>query len=295
MTQSFARPLSLGNVMSAGVTLYRSHLKSYFGTSLKAHLWALIPVYGWAKFEVFKAAIARHAFQELIGEPEHLPHTQDLLAPKLWSLWVIQILVGLILFGVQTVFNVGFQVFTFALGAVLPEINPSVSIAFIILFTLIPLSLFLLFITAYLWVVARFFIPELPYAIEENLDLVKALERSWKLSSGKTSWQIVVIIGVIAVIISPLYVLATIPPFFILIPSIALVSDPSAGAAGAISFIAILLFAFFLWIVLYVLVSACALPLWQSLKAVIYYDIRVRKEGLGLSLGNGMGDRPREG
>lgn len=295
MAQSFARPLSLGNVMSAGVTLYRSHLKSYFGTSLKAHLWALVPVYGWAKFEVFKAAIARHAFQELIGEPESLPTAQTTLAPKLWSLWVIQFLVGLILFGIQTVFNVGFQVFTFALGAILPDINPTVNIPFIILFTLIPLSLLLLFVTAYLWVFARFFIPELPYSIEENLDLVKAIERSWTLSSGKTSWQIVIIIGVIAVMITPLYILAIIPPFLILIPAIDLVSSPTAGGAGVVSFIAILFVVLLLWLVLYIGVSACVLPLWQSLKAVIYYDIRVRKEGLGLTLHDRTGDRTRDG
>lgn len=295
MAQSFARPLSLGNIMSAGVTLYRSHLKSYFGTSLKAHLWALIPIYGWAKFEVLKAAIARHAFQELIGEPEGLPHTKDTLAPKLWSFWVIQILVGLILLGVQTIFNVGFQVFAVALSTILPRVDPVLSVSLFILFALVPLVLLLLFISAYLWVVARFFIPELPYAIEENIDLVKAIERSWKLSSGKTSWQIAVIISVIYVMITPLYVMASIPPVFILVPAIALVSDPTAGTAGAITFIGIMLLAVLLLLALYLVVSTCVLPLWQTLKAVIYYDIRVRKEGLGLSLQNRPGDRTREG
>lgn len=284
MSQSFARPLSLGNVMSAGITLYRSHLKSYLGISIKAHLWGLIPVYGWAKFEALKAAIARHSYQELTHKPESLKITQDTLRPKLWGFWVIQLLINMILFGVQTVFNVGVQLLAVPMGTIFSDVDPVFRLTLFLLLSLIPLTMVLLFVMAYLWIVSRFFIPELPYAIEENLDLVKAIERSWNLTGGKPVWQIMLIICVIAVIITPLYIMAAIPPLFILFPAIALVSDPSVGTAGAVSFAVTLFFVVMLWVVLYLFVSACTLPLWQSLKAVIYYDIRVRKEGLGLTL-----------
>ncbi len=286
MTQRFARPLSLGNVMSAGITLYRSHLKSYLGISIKAHLWAFVPVYGWAKFETLKAAIARHAFQELVNEPEPLQTSQELLRPKLWGFWVIQFLVGMIFFGVQTVVNVGFQLLSIPLSAIFSEVDPRFSLPFVLLLSILPLTFFVLFILAYLWIVSRLFVPELPYAIEENLDLIKAIERSWKLTGGRSVWQIMLIICVIAVIITPLYILAIIPPFLVLFPVISMVSDPIAGTSQIVSAIAIVLLVLLIWLILYLFVSACVLPLWQALKAVIYYDIRVRKEGFGLTLGD---------
>ncbi|MEM7770193.1 MAG: DUF975 domain-containing protein [Cyanobacteria bacterium P01_E01_bin.6] len=286
MAQSLARPLSLGNVMSAGITLYRSHLKSYFGMSLKAHLWAFIPVYGWAKFETLKSAISRHAFQELIHEPESLKTAQETLRPKLWGFWVIQFLVNIILFGVQTALNAGLQLVLTPVSVIFadPTDSPTLTLALSFVIVLISLTVFLLYLTIYLWVLTRFFIPELPYAIEENIDLVKALERSLKLTGGKVTWQIIVIICVIGAITTPLYILATIPPVSIFISSLAVGTDPFIGTESTFQWILMLLGVGLLWLFLYLFVSICVMPLWQSLKAVIYYDIRVRKEGLGLTL-----------
>ena len=47
------------------------------------------------------------------------------------------------------------------------------------------------------------------------------------------------------------------------------------------------IFDMLLWILnlcLSVLVGAIQLPFWQAVKAVVYYDLRTRKEGLGLKL-----------
>lgn len=37
-------PLSVGNVVSAGLRIYRDHFKSYFGISLRATLWSFVPL-----------------------------------------------------------------------------------------------------------------------------------------------------------------------------------------------------------------------------------------------------------
>jgi hypothetical protein len=43
-------------------------------------------------------------------------------------------------------------------------------------------------------------------------------------------------------------------------------------------------FVFLLYIILVQIVQVLVLPFWQSLKAVIYYDLRSRREGLDLRL-----------
>ncbi|MEH2455538.1 hypothetical protein [Nostoc sp.] len=53
------------------------------------------------------------------------------------------------------------------------------------------------------------------------------------------------------------------------------------GSINAIFFIAIV---YLLILVTAFLVSAVILPFWQAIKAVIYYDLRSRREGLGLKL-----------
>jgi hypothetical protein len=41
--------LSVGNVVSAGLRIYRDHFKPYYLEALRSYLWVLVPVYGWAK------------------------------------------------------------------------------------------------------------------------------------------------------------------------------------------------------------------------------------------------------
>ncbi|HEY9299991.1 MAG TPA: hypothetical protein VIQ31_27225, partial [Phormidium sp.] len=43
-SQSPIQPLSIGNVVSTGVRIYRSHLKSYLGLAVQASLWVMLPL-----------------------------------------------------------------------------------------------------------------------------------------------------------------------------------------------------------------------------------------------------------
>ncbi|MEI6063817.1 MAG: hypothetical protein WCQ26_04435 [Pseudanabaena sp. ELA748] len=44
MTRAPLRPLSIGNVVSTGLVLYRSNLKTYFLIALRAYLWISLPL-----------------------------------------------------------------------------------------------------------------------------------------------------------------------------------------------------------------------------------------------------------
>jgi len=88
------QPLSIGNVVSAGLRLYRSHLKSYFQLALKAYLWILVPVYGWAKFYAIAALISRLAFGELVNQPESVESGRRYVNSKLWQFLITALLMG---------------------------------------------------------------------------------------------------------------------------------------------------------------------------------------------------------
>ena len=88
-SSSSIQPLSIGNVVSAGVRLYRSHLKTYLKLALIAHLWALVPIYGWAKYAAISGLISRLAFGELTYQPESVEEARSHVNPRFWSFFAV--------------------------------------------------------------------------------------------------------------------------------------------------------------------------------------------------------------
>ena len=93
-------PLSIGNVVSAALVLYRSHLKTYLRLALFAHLWILVPIYGWAKYFAISGLIARLAFGELVSKPESVTTARSYTNSRLWSFFRVAFQVGLMLLGI---------------------------------------------------------------------------------------------------------------------------------------------------------------------------------------------------
>lgn len=94
------KPLSIGNVVNAGLLLYRERFKLYLGLAFQAFLWSFIPIYGWAKHCQIQAIIARHSFSELINKPETVTTIRTELNLRLWDFWVLQILIGFMVYAV---------------------------------------------------------------------------------------------------------------------------------------------------------------------------------------------------
>ncbi|MBH8576935.1 DUF975 domain-containing protein [Nostocaceae cyanobacterium CENA369] len=290
--QNPMQPLSLGNVVTAGFRLYRSHLKSYFLLALTVSLWSLLPflffipagillylnrfnnnspliwlifvvigiglyLYALGKSSVNAATISRLAFSELINQPETVNAAHSHVKPRLWIFVVTIILLFLIFLGV-------FLVFTILM--ILPLLN---------------LLIFLPALAAIFWFMARFFITDVLIAIEDNLDSVKTISRSWDLSKGN-AWRIVLIFLVAGLITIPLQLVVQLISRGILQPLIQpLISEAINGSTNAIFFIA---GGYLLILLVSFLFNAIILPFWQAIKAVIYYDLRSRREGLGLQL-----------
>lgn len=272
--QSPMRPLGIGNVVSAGMRLYTSHLKAYLGLSLKAVLWSLIPIYGWAKACTINAQIARLAFSELVNQPESVKTAEDRISSRMWSFLGLQILVSIILFFA----NFGLSIvggFITAIPALILR-NSSQGSGGLALLGLIQLLVNLATFVAYIWVYSRVMIPELPLAIESNVDVGTSISRSWDLTKGSVL-RIQGVVLVAGLITLPLFILVLIPIMLFVPIFFATSSSPDTVGSAVVFFILSIL-------IVALVVGVLTMPFWQAIKAVIYYDLRSRREGLGLQL-----------
>jgi hypothetical protein len=251
--------VSVGNVISAAVRIYRDHFKLYYGLAFTAYLWVLVPIYGWAKFSAISALISRLAYGEVIERPETVNEARSYVMPRMWSFLGAGLLVGLIYFGVALVP---------LLAMILGQNSGG-------LFVSVLLSLFtpIVLLIGIIWIFSRFFILEVPLAIENNVTATSAIGRSWKLTEG----FVLRIIGVVSVAF-----LVTIPISIVvqivinILQAVLSAVFPTDSPIFFLSFLVVLALSF--------ASGALLIPFWQAIKAVIYYDLRTRKEGLGLEI-----------
>ncbi|MBD2666537.1 hypothetical protein B6N60_02929 [Richelia sinica FACHB-800] len=269
------QPLNVGNVVSAGLRLYRSHLKEYILLALKAHFWLLVPFYGWAKFYALSALIARLSFGELVNQPEPVESGERFVNYRIGKFFTLLFL----LFGASLAIMIGLVallfVANFAIGAIFGTLafqlqNIGLILMTILAYIVVNLVIFL----ALFWIFTRFYLVDLPLAIEENVNASSSISRSWELTKGNV-WRLMLISFVAGLITLPLQILVQIVS--------AILQYLFAYIFSENSLLMNLLVAVFL-IALSFGAGALILPFWQTIKAVIYFDLRTRREGLGLQL-----------
>ena len=271
-----AQVLTVGNAVSASVRLYRSHFKDYFLLSLKAWLWILIPVYGWAKFYALSALISRLGFGDLVNQPESVHSGERFVNSRLWQFLTTLILMFFIYVGIiVSFFILGFLLAlipTAILGGLNIQ-NPTNNGTWWVLIFLLVFLLAIVAIVGSIWLEIRFSLLTLPLAIEENVDATSTIGRSWELTKGHV-WRILLILFVASLITLPMQIFLQIISFIVQ----GILEFTPDNNTLLNSLLLLLFFAMFIG------GSALVLPFWQSLKAVIYYDLRTRREGLGLKL-----------
>lgn len=271
-------PLSVGNVVSAALVLYRSRLKTYFQLALYAHLWLLLPIYGWAKYAAISGLISRLAFGELTNQPENVDRARHYIRPRMWSFLRVAFQVGLMLMGLYLglfiVFYLGGLFVGFTLGLILGNLlgNP---IAVAIIVVILGIVGFVGFIYIFLRYFSRWLIAEVPLAVEENINGKQSIKRSWELT--KNSVRRIQGVAVVAFLVTlPLVILTGYIPQLFLIPL----------KAGTSSFWSV----YFISLLTSIAGGILILPFWQAIKAVLYYDLRSRREGLGLRVRDSMSE-----
>jgi hypothetical protein len=312
--------MTVGNVVNTGFKLYTSNFKPYLKVAAIATLWALLPwlvllpliaffatvqdyystlgllIPAWlvllilcsTRYLAGAAAIARLAFGELTQQPETPQQAQRFTHSRKWGFLILTIIVGLIFLGVTLAMYILAAIFIVAIFAIMGGVdflrNPAsaalVNPTLIVTSGLIVLMVIVVFTLIMAWFSVRFSVADLSLAIEPGIGASQSIGRSWELTR-KGVWRIFLILMVTGIITIPVQVLVQIVMGLVQ-EATTLLFPPSST-----NFV---VFTTALSVVLALLSGIFLLPLWQSMKAVIYYDLRTRREGLDLELRD-WGDR----
>ncbi|MDZ8222429.1 hypothetical protein [Nostoc sp. ChiVER01] len=272
MSESFGspgqiQPLSIGNVVSAAVRLYRSHLKTYLNLAAIAHLWILVPIYGWAKYAAISGLISRLAFGELIYQPESIQAARSHVNPRLWSFLRVGFQVGISLFLIYFGLAIAGGIVGGLLGVVLGSILGTTGV--VVATTLAIIVTVGIVLLGLIWFYSRWVVAEVPLAVEENINGGESVARSWELTKAS-------VLRIVGIVLVAFFV--TLPLVFVLnyIPSLFLLKLEQGSIIYSIVY-------FISWLGSLV-GGVFVMPFWQALKAVLYLDLRSRREGLGLQL-----------
>lgn len=319
-THSPLQPMTVGNVVNTGIRLYTSNLKPYLKVAAIATGWALIPWVVLAPIVLFyanvqryysflgllvpawivlllicssyyladSAAIARLAFTELTNQPEVPKQSRRYTQSRRWGFLLLGVLINLILLGIFAVMSVVALICTTAIFAVMggPDFlrNPTsaalVNPTLIVLTFLIFIGVILVSLLVYMWLGVRFSIADLSLAMEPGIGSTDGIGRSWELTGGNV-WRLLLIFLVTFLITIPVQVVLQVVLGLVQEATTVVISEDS------VSFVAV---TYFVSTILGLLSGILLLPLWQAIKAVIYYDLRSRREGLDLELRD-WGDR----
>ncbi len=255
-------PLSVGNVVSTGFRLYKTHFKNHFKLSLIAHLWLFVPFFGWAKYAAAHGLLSRLIFAELINQPETISDARLKIDPRKWSFLSVGFQVGVRVVLVYLGLIVVLGIVGVALSAVLGGVAP------IAIGSLVVIGICLL-ILAITWFYSRLVISEVPLAVEEGMNSSQSIDRSWSLTESAV-FRIQGVVLVAFVITLPLIFFSNYVLLLFMIPL-----EQGSTLYQTLNLIQTIISLFG---------AAIIMPFWQAIKAVLYYDLRTRREGLDLSL-----------
>ncbi len=268
------KPLNVGNVVSAGLRIYRAHFLDYFRIAFIGYLWIIVPIYGWAKFAAMNGLLARLAFEEVAEKPETEKEARRYIKPRMWQFLIASILVGFIVFFGFIFFYLALVILGYIIGSIIGLGEGNFNAGNVILLGLLGIMGFILLIFALTWLISRYLIVELPLAVEDGVLAGAALGRSWNLTKGSVI-RLQLIVFVAFLISLPITLVIQVASFILQL-AIGSLANSSNDALSLL----------FLLVILIISLAGGALliPFWQAIKAVIYYDLRVRKEGFGMEL-----------
>jgi len=278
--------LSIGNVVNVSLQIYRSRLRLYFKLALAAHLWLLVPLYGWAKFYAISAVISHLSFCDLIGQPESVSSASRHINRRLLLSFITGILVLLITFLGMLLSALLFTIIIFLLSIAIIGIGVKV---FLVqgnalesladwLFIVISILFSLIIPLGALWFYSRLFITDLQLT-HEKTSLLTPIKQSWKLTKGFIA-HLQGIIAISFLISLPILIITWISCPFLFELIFPRILPPELWSDSLVASLVAYLF-----LILVSLVSGViTMPFWQAIKAVAYYDIRCRRESFDLKL-----------
>ncbi len=288
--------LSVGNVINAAVSVYKSNFRDFFSLALRSVGWLLLGFVGlipvilvavainnagvtvlagvvWLALFMFclakslnsRGVVTRIAYQQLINQPESLFSASSQLANSHWKFLRLALWLGLFIFGVLILAYLAFGALG-GLGVFLATQLPN-AIGYILAAVLIIAG-----VVAFFWIFLSFysswFVAELPIAVERSAAGLDAIGRSRQLSTPFSS-RILMIILVAFLIVLPINIIAS-------VPALAVIGQEPTSPAYITGQV--------LNLVLSILLELFLMPFWQVIKSVVYFDLRSRLEGADLQM-----------
>lgn len=269
--------LNSGNIVTVGLQLYCWRFWLYFSIALRAFLWLIIPVYGWARFFANLAIISRIAFLDFINQPEPVKDSWNKTNKKIWSFLFANILSSIAILVFSTVVFISELLLITLIVNILDDFYTRNNMFLYGLISLgIILIAFSIFIIGVNWLYSRLILIELPLVLEKNISTLGSINKSWNLTSGFAyTYKTQAVFIIFTLILIPVLSVSQIG--FSLTEVI--FDYFQELKTSSFSFISTLSELF-----LYILLLSLFIPLLQTIKAVLYYDVKSRREGFGLEL-----------
>ncbi len=314
------QPLSIGDVVSVSLAITRQRWRLFCGISLRAVAWLVIPVLGvtgmavissssmrrspglavlavvvwlvaslycFGKYLANAGLISRLVFNDLTRTEESVKDAARITRSLTWSYLgasLIYLLIAvLVSSSLAFIFSLAFFLVLLMLGFLVGTIGgtgllspTSPMMGFFGVITIILVLLLMLgYFTGLVWILSRFFFSDVPLSVETKLGSIGTIGRSWALSE-KSGFRLMTITTVGFLITLPINAIGQI---ITLIPfALDRSGGASAGLATGLSSLLNLLVTLG--------ITLLTLGFWQSVKAVLYFDLLHSKEGLGLDLEN---------
>ena len=259
------RDFTVGNTITVGVAIYKQNWRQYLKLSFIAHLWLLVPVYGWARYFAIAAWISRLSFQKLVNDANRLSRKQYLTANSLFKLLVIAISSIFIPLILSNIVMIPLTIIVPVIYKIILQFPSFADFIFQNNFYL--LGYFALFVCYGIWILiyARLFITELAFAdyLINKVAYPYPINRSYHLTKNNT-FKIYKVIWLSFFCSIPVWIVlfiticAVFIAFRLIIPRSILDSNS-------------------LYLPILPTFILCAhmivLPFWQSVKALVFYQL----------------------
>lgn len=314
------QPMSVGNIVSVTINLYRARFLTYVGLAAQSVLWVAVPltiaiiavavlalgieaenallglgvllipvaivagVYCGVRSLACSGTISRLAFQELIQAPESMKDAQRFVRRRMWKLLLASLLLGLILGGVYMVlaFGLGIIAFVgvFAIAALVGTTGFAEPSSPETAMIFGFLGLIGVLIFLAIIFLVLFWFAARLFIYDTPITIE---ERADAVQTIGMSWSLTS--GNVWRVLAVMTIAGLVSfPLLIVIQIISTVVQPLILLALPLPEEILLVMSSLIGFAIGLVGNLILVPIWQILKSIVYYDLKTRKEGIDLQL-----------
>jgi len=304
----------LSNTSKLALQIYRDRFREYYCLAFFNSFWIFVPIYGWAKYSAMMGLLARLSYGEVAGNTESVKKAKKYIKSRTWLFFGAGLMETCV-FYLRIIFVTVILRIAIIIWLYIGNFEPLFNTLF---WSAASISCFYY----YYFVMSRLFLYELPLAVENNLDVTESRKTARKLVKSQIfklpaiifSFSCIFvllssIVRVINSIINSGFNLELITNLFdfsylkmfgffteilffcgtLFIPALSSaisilfrvvfsqLSSPNSDFLSILPQLGTL-------VILQITAGALFIPLWQSLKAVTYYQLNLASEKLEVRL-----------